>query len=55
MPRIRKILLWVLFAFIVYAVYSSPAQAGDIVRSAWEILGNAVTAIGRFFRSMLGQ
>ena len=55
MGRVKKILLWVLLAFAVYAVLTSPEQAADIVRTAWEILADGVRSIGSFFDSLLGR
>ena len=43
MPRVKKILLWVLLAFAVYAVITSPTQAADIVHTTWDIVVQAVT------------
>ena len=35
MQRVKKILLWVLVAFAAYAIFTSPDQAADIVRTSW--------------------
>ena len=32
MSRVRKILGWVLLAYVVYAIIKSPTQAADVVR-----------------------
>ena len=53
MSRVRKILGWVLLAFLVYAVIESPTQAADIVRTAFDIIAQGVRAIGQFFDSLL--
>ena len=55
MQRVKKILLWVLIAFAVYAIFTSPDQAADIVRTSGSILADAVRSIGRFFDALLGR
>jgi hypothetical protein len=55
MQRLKKILLWVLIAFAVYAIFTSPDQAADIVRTSGSILADAVRSIGRFFDALLGR
>jgi hypothetical protein len=51
--RGRKILLWVVIAFLVYAIFASPDQAADIVRAAIDGIFDGLSAIGRFFDSLL--
>lgn len=53
--KVRKVALWLLLAFIVYAIIVSPSQAADIVRTAFGILATGVAAIGTFFNSLLGR
>lgn len=55
MPRIRQILLWLVIAFFVYAIMKSPAKAGDIVSTAWQIVIDGVTALGKFFDALLNH
>lgn len=55
MPRIRRILQWLIIAFLVYAVVTSPNQAADILSTAWQIVVNGVVAIGKFFDTLLGR
>jgi hypothetical protein len=40
-------------AFLVYAIFASPDQAADIFRAAWDGVVAGVSAIGRFFDSLL--
>lgn len=53
MVRARKVLLWFVIAFLVYAIFASPDQAADIVRSAFDGILDGLSAIGRFFDSLL--
>ena len=55
MQRVKKILLWVLVAFAAYAIFTSPDQAADIVKTSGSILGDGVKNIGNFFDSLLGR
>jgi hypothetical protein len=55
MQRVKKILLWVLVAFAAYAIFTSPDQAADIVKTSGTILGDGVKSIGTFFDSLLGR
>ena len=55
MSRVKKVLLWVLLAFAVYAVITSPTQAADIVHTTWDIVVQAVTRIGDFFDALLNR
>jgi len=53
MARGRKILLWFVIAFLVYAIFASPEQAADIVRRAFDGIMAGFQALGRFFDSLL--
>lgn len=53
MARARKVLLWFVIAFLVYAVFNDPDRAADLVRSAFEGILDAFAAIGRFFDRLL--
>ncbi len=53
MGRARKLLLWILIAFGVYAIFRSPDQAADIVRSAWDGIAAGLVAVGDFFDALL--
>lgn len=55
MPPIKKIVLWLLVIFLLYAILTSPASAADIVDSAWDIVRNGVRNIFEFFDALLRQ
>ena len=55
MQRVKKIALWTLLAFFVYAIVTSPSQAADIVRTAWDIIVQGVKSIGSFFDALLNN
>lgn len=52
-PPIKKIVLWLLTIFLLYAILTSPDEAANIVGSAWDVISNGVRNIGRFFDSLL--
>ncbi len=51
-PRIKQILMWLLFGFLVYAVVTSPDRAADVVQAIWDIIINGFDNIGRFFQAL---
>ena len=54
MPPIKKIVLWLLVAFLLYAVLTSPDSAARIFSSIWEIITNGLSNIARFFDRRIG-
>jgi len=55
MSRVRKVLWWTLAVFAVYSIVTAPAQAADIVSTAWNILAQGVQSIARFFDALLNR
>ena len=55
MQRVKKIVLWTLLAFFVYAIVKSPAQAADIARNIWSIIAQGFSAVGSFFDALLNK
>lgn len=53
MPRARRVVLWIVVAFLLYAIFRSPDQAAGIVRSAIDGILAALAAIGEFFDALL--
>jgi hypothetical protein len=45
--------MWVAIAFLVYAIFTSPAQAADMVRAAWDGILEALAAVAKFFDALL--
>jgi hypothetical protein len=52
--KIKQILLWLLFGFLVYAVVTSPDRAADIVQAVWDIIAQGFASIGQFFQALMG-
>ncbi len=53
MQRVRKIVLWALLAFFVYAIVKSSTQAADIARNIWDLVGQGLASVGSFFDALL--
>jgi hypothetical protein len=53
--RVKKIVLWTVLAFFVYAIVKSPSQAADILRTLWDIVVQGVKSIGSFFDALLSN
>lgn len=53
MPSVRVILLWLFVVFLVYAIFRSPNQAAEIVRSAVDGILALVEGVFRFFDALL--
>ena len=55
MVRAKKVLIWVLGAFAVYAIIAAPTQAADIVHQVWELLMQGFVNLGHFFDALPGN
>ena len=53
MPPIKKIVLWLIVLFLLYAILTNPNDAAEIVGSVWDILRKASRNIFRFFDALL--
>jgi hypothetical protein len=53
MKYVKKIVLWTVVAFFIYAILRSPSQAADMVQSAWDTIVLAFQNIGNFFDALL--
>lgn len=54
-PTVKRILVWIFWIFVIYAIFTSPDRAADLVLTVWEIIVNGFTAIGTFFNRLLGR
>ncbi|MGG5257692.1 hypothetical protein [Phycicoccus avicenniae] len=53
MPPVKKIVMWLVVVFLLYAILTSPDSAANIFGSAWDVIAGGVSNIGRFFDSLL--
>jgi hypothetical protein len=54
-PKAKKVILIIVLAFFVYAVFTSPDKAADIVSNIWGVLVDGFNAILTFFNSLLNR
>ena len=55
MAPVKKIVLWLLVIFALYAILVSPDDAASLVGTIWDILVNGIKNIGRFFDTLLSR
>ena len=52
--KTKKVILFLVLAFFIYAIFTSPDQAAGIITSIWNILVQGFYALLEFFDSLLG-
>ena len=55
MPPVKKIVLWLLVIFALYAILVSPDDAASLVGTIWDILVNGVRNVARFFDALINR
>jgi hypothetical protein len=50
---LKKVLSWLVVAFVVFYVIKYPANSADVVRSAGEALGGAASSLADFVGSLV--
>lgn len=55
MPPVKKIAMWLLVVFLLYAILTSPESAANIFRSAWQVITNGLGNIAEFFDSLINR
>ncbi len=53
MPPIKKIVLWLVVIFLIYAIVTSPNDAASIFSTAWDVVVSGVKNVAQFFDSLL--
>lgn len=53
--KVKKIVVWLVLAFFVYAIFVSPDKAAGIVGNVGGVLVDGFNAILRFFDTLLGR
>ena len=51
--NLKKVVTWLVVAFVVWYVIQAPEQSAQIVRNAGEALGNAATSFANFVGSLV--
>jgi hypothetical protein len=55
MPPVRKIVMWLVVIFLLYAIFTAPTEAADMFSAAWNFTVNAVSNIATFFDSLINE
>lgn len=55
LDKVRKVVIWLVVAFIAYAIFTSPDKSADIVHNIWSILAGGVDKLGTFFDKILNS
>ena len=45
--KIKRITIWVIFAFVLYAIFTNPNKSADIVHNIWDLLATGVDVEAR--------
>ncbi|MGY1719592.1 MULTISPECIES: hypothetical protein [unclassified Blastococcus] len=51
--NLKKVLTWVVVAFVLFYVIQAPESSAEIVRSAGEALGEAASSLAQFVGSLV--
>lgn len=54
-PTVKRVFVWTFWIFVIYAIFTSPDRAADLVMTVWEIIVNGFASIGIFFDRLLGR
>lgn len=49
----KRVVTWVVVAFLVYTVVTSPEKAADLARGAFNGVAAAGAAVGKFFHALV--
>ena len=52
-PAVKKVLLWLLVAFVVYTIVVSPAKAADMTRATFASISEVGGSLGDFFDALV--
>ena len=55
MSNTRKVVLTIVVAFIVYAIFTAPGQSANAVDSLWELIKDGFSSITAFFDALLNS
>ena len=51
--QVKRIFVWIFWIFVIYAIFTSPDRAADLLITVWEIIVNGLNAIATFFDRLL--
>lgn len=51
--NLKKVVTWLVVAFVVFYIIQAPEQSAELVRNAGEALGDAATSLAAFVGSLV--
>jgi hypothetical protein len=51
---VKKVLHFLVWGFLIYAIITNPDRAADIVEAIWDIVSQGFLNVGRFFNNLMG-
>lgn len=51
--NLKKVVTWLVVAFVVWFVIQAPEQSAQMVKNAGEALGNAASSLAQFVGSLV--
>ncbi len=51
--KAKTFLTWLVVIFVVYAIYTSPDRASEVVKALWDVVVNAVASFGAFLGGLV--
>ena len=51
--NLKKVVTWLVVAFVVFYVIQAPEQSAELVRSAGRALGDAASSLAQFVGSLV--
>ncbi len=51
--NLKKVVTWLVVAFVVWFVIQAPEQSAQLVKNAGEALGNAASSLAQFVGSLV--
>lgn len=53
--HLKKALILLVVAFLIYAMFKSPVRSAHVVSTVWHDIVSALRAIGEFFDALLSR
>lgn len=51
-PKAKTLIVWLVVAFLLYAVVTRPDRAADVLHTIGDFIGDVFQGIGSFFSSL---
>jgi hypothetical protein len=51
--KVRRVLLWLIIAFAIYAVFNDPNHSAQVVGNAWDTLKQGISRVFDFFNALM--